>query len=63
VLQGIPLNNKQEEKETQHAQVAHPSRLDTKVKSYANVENAIIFRSHVDFLCLCSKTLVLRLLS
>lgn len=54
MLQGMPLNSEQEEKETQHAKVAHPRRLDTKVKSYANVENAIAFRSHADILCLCS---------
>lgn len=54
MLQGMPLNNEQEEKEAQHATVAHPRRLDTKVTSYANVENATAFRSLVDILCLCS---------
>jgi hypothetical protein len=37
-------------KKANNAKVPHPRRLDTKVKSHANVENVIAFINHADIL-------------
>lgn len=55
MLQGMPLNNKQEEKEKPNELKRHiPEDWTQKVKSYVDVENAIAFLSHADMLCLWS---------
>lgn len=55
MLQGMPLNNKQEEKEKPNVLKRHiPESGTQKVKSSVNVENVIAFISHADMLCLWS---------